>query len=77
MEKNIDTDEILSDEELDFFDLNDKVQNNIEAIWEDVILPYIENDNSILNLNENDIKKFISFFCSNSKYYKFISNNLY
>jgi hypothetical protein len=68
--------ELLSDEELDFYTLYDEIDNQINNIWYNVILPYIENEGSILNLSKDDFNKFALFFYQNSKYYKFVLNNL-
>jgi hypothetical protein len=68
--------EILSDEELDFHILYDDINFQIKNIWYNVILPYVESNDSILNLNDEDLYKFALFFYQNSKYYKFVLNNL-
>ena len=64
--------EITEDENIDFFKLENDIERNIRMIWDDVILPYIDLDDNILNLNENDFRKFESYFYDNSKYYTFI-----
>ena len=68
-----------SDSEIDFYKLDDEIEHNLERIWYNVILPYLELDDNmkVLNLNENNISDFKLFFYKNSKYYKFVQNNLY
>ena len=71
--------ELLSDEELedlDFIKLEEDIDSQLNNIWHAVILPYIEHECSILNLSEDDFNKFALFFYQNSKYYKFVANNL-
>jgi len=62
-----------------FKKLEDEVELNLEKIWKEVLIPYLnlERNVSILNLDEYDIHLFKDFFYKNSKYYKFIEKNLY
>lgn len=68
-----------SEEDIDFYKLDEEIDVNLERIWNYVILPYLEldDDMKILNLDENSLIDFKIFFYKNSKYYKFVQNNLY
>lgn len=62
-----------------FKKLEDEVEVNLEKIWNDVLIPYLnmEGNVKILNLDKYDMYLFKDFFYKNSKYYKFIEKNLY
>ena len=64
--------------DIDFYKLSDEIEINLEKIWNDVIVPYINLDDNmkILNLSENNLNDFKSFFYKNSKYFKFVQNNI-
>lgn len=68
-----------SDDEIDFYKLDDQIEYNLEKIWYNVIVPYLEldDDMKILKLDESNLIDFKLFFYNNSKYYKFVQNNLY
>ena len=71
---------IENDEDLiDFFKLEQDIDKYLDRIWYNVFVPYLnlENDHTILNLDERDIESFKNFFYENSKYYNFVVNNLY
>jgi hypothetical protein len=56
-----------------------ELDDNLERIFEEVIIPYLNNlnQNEILDdLDEFDYSKFISFFQNSSSYYKYIRDNL-
>jgi hypothetical protein len=65
-------------EKYDAFVLLDEVNNNIEMIWKDVILNYINNPNMeiLQHLREDDCNKFNDFFKNNSIFYKTIIEDI-
>ena len=75
--------EYLSDNEseetvTDYEKLNYKLEENIERMYEDVIVPYLNNlgQKEILeNLGEFEFYKFLDFFERNSRYFKYIQKN--
>lgn len=75
--------EYISDNEsvesvIDYEKLNYKLEENIERIYEDVIVPYLNNfgQKEILeNLGEFELSKFFDFFENNSRYFKYIQKN--
>ena len=75
--------EYISDNEsvesvIDYEKLNYKLEENIERIYEDVIVPYLNNfgQKEILeNLGEFELCKFFDFFENNSRYFKYIQKN--
>ena len=68
-----------SEDDIDFYKLDDEIEANLERIWFNVIVPYLDldDDMKILNLDESNLIDFKIFFYKNSKYYKFVQNNLY
>ncbi len=68
-----------SEDDIDFYKLDDEIEVNLERIWYNVIVPYLDldDDMKILNLDESNLIDFKIFFYKNSKYYKFVQNNLY
>ena len=65
--------------EINFARLDWKLDDNLEMIFEDIIIPYIDDCKSqeiLHNLNEFNYTKFISFFKENSIYCKYIMDNL-
>ena len=68
-----------SEDDIDFYKLDDEIEVNLERIWYNVIVPYLEldDDMKILNFDESNLIDFKIFFYKNSKYYKFVQNNLY
>lgn len=66
-----------NDEEfiIDYNKLQDELDNNLKNIYEDIIIPYINNimEKEILHkLDDFSFNKFISFFTKNSNYHKFL-----
>ena len=68
-----------SEDDIDFYKLDDEIEANLERIWYNVIVQYLDldDDMKILNLDERNLIDFKIFFYKNSKYYKFVQNNLY
>jgi len=65
--------------EINFARLEWKLDEQLEMIFEDVIIPYIHDCTSqeiLHNLNEFNYSKFISFFKEKSVYCKYIMDNL-
>ena len=65
-------------EQYDPFKLLDEVSNNIDKIWNDVIVNYLNNPNiEILErLDKHDSNKFYEFFINNSNYYNTIISDI-
>ena len=68
-----------SENDIDFYKLNDEIDINLERIWYNVIVPYIDldDDMKILKLKEKNLIDFKYFFYKNIKYYRFVRNNIY
>ena len=68
-----------SENDIDFYKLDDQIELNLDRIWYNIILPYLEleDDMKILQLKDDSLIEFKLFFYKNSKYYKFVQNNLY
>lgn len=68
-----------SENDIDFYKLNDEIDLNLERIWYNVIVPYLDldDDMKILKLEEKNLIDFKYFFYNNSKYYRFVRNNIY
>ena len=66
-------------DDVDFYKLDDKLEEDLEKIWKNVFIPYIRlsDEYKLLNLKENDLDKFKNFYKDNSRYYKLIQNNLH
>jgi len=65
--------------ELNFARLEWNLDEHLEMIFEDVIVPYLNDCTSqeiLGNLNDFSYNKFLSFFKDNSSYYKYIMSNL-
>ena len=62
-----------------FIRMTYELDEHLERIFEEVIVPYINNlgQNEILDeLNDFDYGKFISFFQESSNYYEYLQDNL-
>lgn len=69
-------DYLSEEEEVDFIQLNENIQYNIDRLWENIFVRYLKSESCILNMSQDDIKLFIKFFYKNSKYYNFVLKNL-
>lgn len=67
------TDNLENNDDIDFYKLESKLENEIKLIWQNVIIPYLDLEDCILDLNENDFKKFDHYIFNNNKYYKFLN----
>ena len=69
-------DYLSEEEEVDFIQLNENIQYNIDRLWENIFVPYLKSESCILNMSQDDIKLFIKFFYKNKKYDNFVLKNL-
>jgi len=79
MEIEYESEEERTDAKLNFARLEWNLDEHLEMIFEDVIVPYLNDCTSqeiLGNLNDFSYNKFTSFFKENSNYYKYIMDNL-
>ena len=50
------------EEEIDFIQLNENIQYNIDRLWENIFVPYLKSESCILNMSQDDIKLFSCMF---------------
>ena len=62
--------------EIEYYNLIDNLDKDITNIWNTIMVPYLESQNNILDLDKNDINKFKLFFYNSSKYSKYLDNNI-
>ena len=54
-----------------------KLQNDVKLLWENIIIPYIENINEkqiLFKLKKEDFYKFLNFMAKNNEIFKYIHN---
>lgn len=79
MELEYDSDEEITNTEPNFVRMEWKLDEHLEQIFEDVIVPYLNDCMSqeiLKDLNDFSYHKFMSFFKDKSSYYNYIMENI-
>lgn len=79
MELEYDSDEDITNTEPNFVRMEWKLNEHLEQIFEDVIVPYLNDCMSqeiLKDLNDFSYHKFMSFFKDKSSYYNYIMENI-
>lgn len=79
MELEYDSDEDIINTEPNFVRMEWELDDHLEQIFEDVIVPYLNDCMSqeiLKDLNDFSYHKFISFFKDRSSYYNYIMENI-
>jgi hypothetical protein len=79
MKLEYDSDEDIINKEPNFVRMEWELDNHLEQIFEDVIVPYLNDCMSqeiLKDLNDLSYHKFMSFFKDRSSYYNYIMENI-